>query len=50
MVVSNGDLPEKLDFFRNLSKIKRVDSGGGVLNNVGGKIQINLNSLKIISL
>jgi hypothetical protein len=38
MVVSNPNCRERLDFFTNLSKVKRVDSGGGVLNNVGGRV------------
>lgn len=46
MVVSNGDSPERLDFFKNLSKIKRVDSGGGILNNVGGKVADKLEFIK----
>lgn len=38
MVVSNPNSPKRLDFFSNLSKIKQVDSGGSVLNNVGGRV------------
>lgn len=38
MVVSNPKGKERLDFFKNLSKVKLVDSGGGILNNVGGKV------------
>lgn len=38
MVVSNPNCEERLKFFKNLSKIKRVDSGGKVLNNVGGRV------------
>jgi len=38
MVVSNPNSPKRLEFFKNLSKIKQVDSGGSVLNNVGGKV------------
>ncbi|QBN19859.1 glycosyltransferase family 10 domain-containing protein [Flavobacterium nackdongense] len=38
MVVSNPNSAKRLDFFRNLSKVKRVASGGAVLNNVGGKV------------
>ena len=38
MVVSNPNSPKRLEFFSNLSKIKQVDSGGSVLNNVGGKV------------
>lgn len=38
MVVSNPNCAERLDFFKNLSKVKQVDSGGSVLNNVGGRV------------
>lgn len=38
MVVSNANSPKRLEFFTNLSKIRQVDSGGSVLNNVGGKV------------
>ena len=38
MVVSNPDCENRIDFFKNLSKIKQVDSGGKVLNNVGGRV------------
>lgn len=38
MVVSNPNSPKRLEFFSNLSKIKQVDSGGSVWNNVGGKV------------
>lgn len=38
MVVSNPNSPKRLEFFHTLSKVKPVDSGGLVLNNVGGKV------------
>jgi hypothetical protein len=38
MVVSNPNSPKRLEFFHNLSKVKPVDSGGTVLNNVGGRV------------
>ncbi|MFV8372620.1 glycosyltransferase family 10 domain-containing protein [Flavobacterium sp. LB2P74] len=38
MVVSNSNSPKRLVFFKNLSKVKLVDSGGSVLNNVGGRV------------
>ena len=38
MVVSNPNSPKRLEFFNTLSKIKQVDSGGSVLNNVGGRV------------
>ena len=46
MVVSNGDSAKRLNFFKKLSKIKKVDSGGGVLNNVGGKVADKLEFIK----
>lgn len=38
MVVSNPNCKERITFFQNLSKVKWVDSGGSVLNNVGGRV------------
>lgn len=38
MVVSNPKSPKRLEFFETLSQVKPVDSGGSVLNNVGGKV------------
>jgi hypothetical protein len=38
MVVSNPNCRERITFFQNLSKVKQVDSGGSVLNNVGGPV------------
>lgn len=38
MVVSNPNCAKRIDFFKQLSKHKPVDSGGGVLNNVGGRV------------
>jgi hypothetical protein len=38
MVVSNPNCKERIFFFENLSKVKQVDSGGAVLNNVGGRV------------
>ena len=38
MVVSNPNCIERLEFFKNLSRVKQVDSGGSVFNNVGGKV------------
>lgn len=38
MVVSNPKCQKRLEFFSNLSKIKRVDSGGKIFNNVGGAV------------
>ncbi len=38
IVVSNPNSPKRLEFFKNLSKLKLVDSGGSILNNVGGRV------------
>lgn len=38
MVVSNPNCKERISFFQNLSKVKQVDSGGLILNNVGGRV------------
>jgi hypothetical protein len=42
MVVSNPRATERIEFFKRLSKIKKVDSGGGVLNNIGGRVENKL--------
>jgi len=38
MVVSNSFSKKRIDFFHLLNKLKTVDSGGSVLNNVGGPV------------
>lgn len=38
ILVSNPHAKERLDFFKTFSKIKKVDSGGSVLNNIGGRV------------
>jgi hypothetical protein len=38
MVVSNPNCAKRIEFFKHLSKYKLVDSGGSVLNNVGGRV------------
>lgn len=42
MVVSNGLNNERITFFHDLSKYKQVDSGGRLLNNVGGPVDSKL--------
>jgi len=37
-VVSSKDTKSRIDFFHHLSAYKKVDSGGSVLNNVGGRV------------
>lgn len=37
-VVSNPDPPRRTEFFQKLCKYKKVDSGGRLLNNIGGPI------------
>lgn len=46
IVVSNGKSQERIDFFKKLSKYKRVDSGGSFMNNIGGPIDDKLFFLK----
>jgi hypothetical protein len=46
MVVSNPNSPKRLEFFTTLSKIKLVDSGGSVLNNVGGRVEDKADFIK----
>lgn len=38
MVVSNPNALDRINFFKKLSKYMKVDSGGKVLNNVGGRV------------
>ncbi len=38
MVVSNPHASKRIEFFKKLSKYKKVDSGGRYLNNIGGPI------------
>ncbi|MEZ4795940.1 MAG: glycosyltransferase family 10 [Flavobacteriaceae bacterium] len=38
MVVSNPNCNKRIKFFKMLSKVKQVDSGGRLLNNVGGPV------------
>lgn len=46
MVVSNPNSPKRLEFFKTLSQVKLVDSGGSVLNNVGGKVANKVDFIK----
>lgn len=39
MVVSNPNCSERITFFQNLSKVRHIDSGGAVLNNIGGRVE-----------
>ncbi|MFH4964298.1 glycosyltransferase family 10 [Gaetbulibacter sp. M235] len=39
MVVSNPKAKDRIKFFENLSKFRQIDSGGAVLNNVGGRVK-----------
>jgi len=38
MVVSNDNSPRRIELFKKLSAYKRVDSGGRILNNIGGPV------------
>ena len=46
MVVSNGAAQERIDFFNILNKLERVDSGGKILNNIGGPVLDKLSFIK----
>lgn len=46
MVVSNPNCTKRIDFFKQLSKFKKVDSGGGVLNNIGGRVDNKMEFIK----
>ncbi|ARV13805.1 glycosyltransferase family 10 domain-containing protein [Polaribacter sp. SA4-12] len=51
MVVSNPNAKFRLDFFKELSKYRTVDSGGKVFNNVGGRVACKtefINSYKFV--
>ena len=41
-VVSNKYSAKRINFFKKLSKYKRVDSGGQLLNNIGGPVENKL--------
>jgi hypothetical protein len=46
MVVSNDTAKKRIDFFKKLSGYKQVDSGGLVLNNVGGPVANKVDFIK----
>ena len=46
LVVSNGGSRKRIDFFHELSTHKTVDSGGGILNNVGGQVKDKMAFIK----
>ena len=46
MVVSNGQSKKRLNFFQHLSKIKHVDSGGAIFNNIGGPVKDKLSFIE----
>jgi hypothetical protein len=46
MLVSNGSAKKRIEFFHQLSKYKRVDSGGKFLNNVGGPVKNKFEFIK----
>lgn len=46
LVVSNGNAQKRLDFFKTLSQYKHVDSGGTVLNNIGGPVKDKMKFIK----
>ncbi len=46
MVVSNGGSKKRINFFNTLSQYKPVDSGGKILNNVGGPVVDKMTFIK----
>lgn len=46
IVVSNSLSKRRLDFFQRLSNVKRVDSGGRTMNNIGGPVADKLNFIQ----
>lgn len=46
MLVSNAKARERIDFFNELSKYKKVDSGGRYLNNIGGSVENKMDFIK----
>lgn len=46
MVVSNPNSKFRIDVFKKLSKFRKIDSGGKVLNNVGGRVEHKLRFIK----
>lgn len=46
MVVSNAKAKERIDFFKELLKYKKVDSGGRFLNNIGSPVENKLDFIK----
>lgn len=46
IVVSNGASKKRIDFFKKLDRVKAVDSGGKVLNNVGGPVKSKIDFIK----
>jgi len=46
MVVSNGHAKKRIEFFKQLSRHRQVDSGGRFLNNVGGPVKDKLEFIR----
>lgn len=46
MVVSNSNSSERINFFQALSKVKKVDSGGRYLNNIGYSVNDKMAFIK----
>ncbi len=46
LVVSNPHSLERLDFFHMLSEYKPIDSGGRVMNNIGGAVENKLDFIR----
>ena len=48
-VVSNPGCKERNDFYNELSKVKKVDSGGSLYNNIGGKLDGELAKINFLA-
>ena len=46
MLVSNPNSKERINFFNALSKVKKVDSGGRYLNNIGYVVEDKMALIK----
>lgn len=46
MVVSSPKSKFRLDFYKKLNKLRRIDSGGKIYNNVGGRVENKIEFIK----
>ncbi|MCX5706428.1 MAG: glycosyltransferase family 10, partial [Candidatus Omnitrophica bacterium] len=45
-LISNPNSQKRIEFFHRLSKYKKVDSGGRVLNNIGGSVENKIDFIR----